>query len=184
VASYTLTHSDLETLWELAGGPPWFADVAAAIAQAESGGCQYALAGPRDIRPVKACTWRRTNLENSCGYWQINLRAHPTYSAPSIFSKLTNAQAAVAVSQRGEDFSPWSTYTSGAYKTHLTSGGTPTTQPGAASGPTLGDDATRATAGYYRLQQALARTLPQALSDAQRLDRQTLRLLSSKRKVG
>jgi hypothetical protein len=184
VASATLSHLELETLWLLAGGPAWFSDVAAAIAQAESGGCQYALAGPRDIRPVKACTWRLTDGENSCGLWQINLRAHPTYHAPAIFERLTNAQAAVAISGRGEDFSPWSTYTNGAYRAHLTGGGTPTPQPGLGDAGASADDATRATAGYYHLQQALARTLPKALSDAQRLDRQTLRRLGSGRRVG
>ena len=123
MAGYQLTHAELETLWILGGGSPDTADVAAAVAQAESGGCQYALAGPVDIRPVRACRWRITNGENSCGFWQINLRAHPQYSAPSIFAQDVNASAAVAISSDGTDWTPWSTYTSGAYTQYLSGQG-------------------------------------------------------------
>lgn len=130
-AGPSLTHAELEALWSLAGGLPGTEDTAAAIAEAESGGCQYALAGPVDIRPVKSCKWTKTDGENSCGFWQINLRAHPTYSAPSIFDKLTNAKAAVAISKGGTNFEPWTTYKTGAYKKYLTSGGVPAPQPGA-----------------------------------------------------
>src|SRR5205823_2864134 len=41
----TLSHSELETLWVLHGGTQQSADMSAAIAQAESGGCQYAKHG-------------------------------------------------------------------------------------------------------------------------------------------
>jgi hypothetical protein len=115
----SLSHADLEILWELAGGAAEYADTAAAIAEAESGGCQYALAGPFDIRPAPSCHWTKTSKENSCCFWQINLDAHPSYSAPSIFEKLTNATAAVAISNQGTDFGPWTTYTNGAYKAYL-----------------------------------------------------------------
>lgn len=132
-ASASLTHDELASLWILAGGIGEAADTAAAIAEAESSGCQYALAGPVDIRPVKSCHWNVTNGENSCGFWQINLRAHPTYSAPAIFDKLTNAKAAVAISRGGLDFSPWSTYQNGAYRAFLHNGPPPT--PGTTSSP-------------------------------------------------
>ena len=129
--SYQLTHAQLEELWLLGGGSPDSADTAAAVAQAESGGCQYALAGPVDIRPVRACFWRVTTRENSCGFWQINLKAHPQYSAPSIFAQDVNASAAVAISSDGTDWSPWTTYTSGAYKQYLTGAGPPVVYTGA-----------------------------------------------------
>ena len=129
--SYQLTHAQLEELWLLGGGSPDTADTAAAIAQAESGGCQYALAGPTDIRPVRACFWRITTLENSCGFWQINLRAHPQYSAPSIFAQDVNASAAVAISKDGTDFAPWTTYRTCAYKQYLSGQGAPAVYTGA-----------------------------------------------------
>lgn len=124
----TLSHNELETLWIDAGGAPFVADVAAAIAQAESGGCQYALAGPVDIRPVRECTYRQTTLENSCGLWQINLDAHPSYSAPTIFNLADNAAAAIAISGNGNSFNPWTTFTTGAYLQYLAAGG-PGSQP-------------------------------------------------------
>ncbi len=133
MASNTYTHQQLMELWVLGGGMVQYADTAAAIAQAESGGCRYALAGPRDIRPVKACTYRRTSRENSCGLWQINLKAHPEYHAPAIFDPVANARAAVAVANGGADFSPWSTYTNGAYRNYLISPGSTTPQPGTGS---------------------------------------------------
>lgn len=129
-----LSHADLMALWTLAGGLPGTEDTAAAIAQAESSGCQYALAGPVDIRPVKSCKWTVTDGENSCGLWQINLRAHPQYHAPAIFDKLANAEAAVAIANGGLNFEPWSTYKNGAYKQYLEAGGVPTAQPGTVSG--------------------------------------------------
>lgn len=143
-ATPSLSHAELEALWTLAGGIPGTEDVAAAIAQAESGGCQYDLAGPVDIRPVKTCRWTHTDGENSCGFWQINLRAHPTYSAPSIFDKLTNAKAAVAISRGGLDFTPWTTYTNGAYRAYLQAGTPP---PAGTSSPPSGPAATPVPAG-------------------------------------
>lgn len=123
---FQFSHSDLERLWQNAGGPGGhIADIAAAIAQAESNGCKYALAGPADIRPKPLCTWNRTSKENSCGLWQINLYAHKSYSAPDIFDENANAAAAVAISKSGSSFAAWTTFTSGAYKKYLTgTGGT------------------------------------------------------------
>jgi hypothetical protein len=183
VASYTQTHLQLEELWLLAGGTEWTADVAAAIAQAESGGCQYALAGPVDIRPVKACTWTRTDGENSVGLWQINLRAHPTYSAPSIFGLLANAEAAVAISGGGTNFRPWTTYVSGAYRSFLTSGGTPTPQPGTGAAPSAGASTASGHKGYADLRNSVARHLPTQLRRSRRATDATLHLFARNRKV-
>jgi hypothetical protein len=183
VAGPSYTHAELEELWILAGGSEATADTAAAIAEAESGGCQYALAGPVDIRPVKTCTWTVTNGENSCGLWQINLRAHPTYSAPGIFDTLTNAGAAVAISDGGADFTPWTTYVSGAYKTHLQSGGTPTAQPGTVTQPEGTPVLTHAHSGWGDLRQVVNHHLPNRIEQSRVAGLATLRTLRARHRV-
>lgn len=57
---------------------------------------------------------------NDYGFWQINSPSHPQYSTWQLLSSpLYNAQAAYAISGGGTNFTPWTTYTSGAYKSHL-----------------------------------------------------------------
>jgi hypothetical protein len=70
----------------------------------------------------------------SYGLFQINmigamgperLKQYGLSSNASLFDALTNAKVAFKMSHGGTNWSPWSTYTSGAYKTYLgTSGGT------------------------------------------------------------
>ena len=93
--SGTLGCSGLEKLWEEAGGSSGEAFMAAEIAMAESGGRQYALSPTNDY-----------------GYWQINGVHGP---AQATFNPLGNAEAAIAISDNGRDWYPWTTYTSGAY---------------------------------------------------------------------
>src|SRR5215471_15738930 len=89
-----LSCSGLENLWDSAGGNPADAHMAAEIAMAESGGNQYAHSSTDDF-----------------GYWQINASNGPlaTYDA------FGNARAAITLSHNGSNWSPWTTYTSGAY---------------------------------------------------------------------
>ncbi len=94
VPTGTLSCGGLERLWEDAGGSYGEAEMAASIAMAESGGNQYAFS-PTDDR----------------GYWQINASWGPL----STFDALGNAKAAVYISHDGTQWSPWTTYTSGAY---------------------------------------------------------------------
>ncbi len=92
--SGTLGCSGLEALWESAGGSPSAAVTAASIAMAESGGNQYA-----------------TGSAGERGYWQIN----PVNGALSTYDADGNARAAVIMSQNGTNWSPWTTWVSGAY---------------------------------------------------------------------
>jgi Tfp pilus assembly protein FimV len=92
--SGTLSCSQLEELWEAGGGAQDEAFMAAEIAMAESGGNQYA-----------------TGTVGERGYWQIN----PNHGSLSTYDPLGNAQAAVIISDNGTNWSPWTTYTSGAY---------------------------------------------------------------------
>jgi LysM repeat protein len=92
--SGTLDCSGLEELWEEAGGSSAEAVMAASIAMAESSGQQYATGGVGER-----------------GYWQIN----PDHGSLSTYDPLGNAQAAVIISADGTNWTPWTTYTSGAY---------------------------------------------------------------------
>lgn len=179
----TFSHEELKQLWILNGGLPFYADTAAAIAQAESGGCQYAKAGPTDDRPVKQCTYRQTNLENSYGLWQINRRAHPQYSAASLYTPNGNAKAAVQIAGVQGNFNPWSTFTNGAYRQYLTGGGTPTPQPGTGEAPDSTARPADALGGYADLRNSLSKHLPRQLVNAGKLDAATLRLLRRKSRV-
>jgi len=114
------TYAQLQGLWINAGGPRAVAPVAAAIAEAESGGCSTAL-NPTD----------NGGRQSSFGLWQISNGTH-TPPAANIYDPAVNARQALAKYQgAGNSFSPWGTYNSGAYKAYL-SGGTPDTSvPGA-----------------------------------------------------
>jgi len=89
-------------------------DTATAIALAESGG-NPSVVGDLNITPG-----------GSIGLWQINLKAHPQYTAAQLIDPQTNANAAFSVySAANNSFTPWSTYNSDAYLAYLgTSGGT------------------------------------------------------------
>ena len=92
----TLSCSGLESLWEQAGGNPGSAFLAAEIAMAESGGNQYAVSPTSDY-----------------GYWQINASHGP---AQATFNALGNAEAAIAISGNGSDWSPWVTFQENLYE--------------------------------------------------------------------
>ena len=93
--SGTLGCPGLEELWEEAGGSDTQAITAASIAMAESSGQQYA-----------------TGAAGERGYWQIN----PDHGSLSTYDPLGNAKAAVIISGDGTNWTPWTTYTSGAYQ--------------------------------------------------------------------
>lgn len=122
-----LSYAQLKGLWIKAGGNPADADVMAAIALAESGG------RPEAHNPVPP--------DDSYGLWQINMlgslgpdrRAKFGLSSNrDLLDPLTNAKAAVAIAAGGKNKVPWSTYTNGAYKRHLTGGVEPDLNAGGA----------------------------------------------------
>ncbi len=93
--SGTLGCSGLERLWDAAGGNPAHAFMAAEIAMAESGGNQYAHSPTADF-----------------GYWQINA----SHGSLATYDAYGNARAAIIISSNGTDWSPWTTYNTGAYQ--------------------------------------------------------------------
>jgi LysM repeat protein len=93
--SGTLSCSGLEELWRAAGGNPADAFMAAEIAEAESGGNQYALSPTDDY-----------------GYWQINA----SNGSLATFNAYGNARSAIILSDDGSNWNAWTTYHSGAYE--------------------------------------------------------------------
>lgn len=103
----TLNEHELEQLWVAAGGPPSDEHLAAAIAEAESGGNTHA-------------TNHNTDGSTDLGPWQINNKAHPQYNEQQLLGDpLYDAKAAVAISNEGSDFGPWVTFKTGAYRKFL-----------------------------------------------------------------
>jgi LysM repeat protein len=86
--------SSLEQLWEQAGGNSADAFMAAEIAMAESGG------NPNAISPT-----------DDFGLWQINA----SNGSLATLNPLQNAQSAVALSDDGTNWNPWTTFTGGLY---------------------------------------------------------------------
>jgi LysM repeat protein len=93
--SGTLSCSGLEQLWTSAGGNSADAFMAAEIAEAESGGNQYALSPTADY-----------------GYWQINA----SNGALATYNAYGNARSAITLSDDGSNWNAWTTYHTGAYE--------------------------------------------------------------------
>jgi hypothetical protein len=83
--------------------------LAVAIALAESGG------NPAAHNPGNGTT----DIEDSYGLWQINILAHPEYSASKLTDPHYNAQAMFTISRGGSDWTSWGSYTSGRYLTYM-----------------------------------------------------------------
>src|SRR3954449_12084787 len=91
-----------------AGFTPAAAVTATAIAFAESGG-----------NPSARCHNCFPGVtEDSRGLWQINVDAHPDMAGWNLYDPATNARAAYKISSGGKHYTPWSTYTNGAYLSH------------------------------------------------------------------
>ena len=136
----TYGNSDIQQLWVANGGDPQQAATAAAIALAESGGDSAAL----NNTPSTG--------DYSVGLWQVNYynglfsSRSAAYGSPAALLIDPNAQAraAISISSNGTNWSPWSTYKSGAYLQYLNAaaGGAATTGPLANVGSlaSLGDN--------------------------------------------
>lgn len=108
------TYAQLMALWVNAGGSTATAPVAAAIALAESGGCSASLNDSDN-----------GGTQTSWGLWQLSDGSH-SQPVPNVMNPTVNAAAAVEKwRNHGESFSPWGTYTSGAYRKYLSTGTTP-----------------------------------------------------------
>ena len=109
-----LAFDDLYNLAVSVGFPPGDSAVtAAAIAIAES---NVPATSPPTGNPEAVGD---PTFGGSYGLWQVNHPAHPEYDIESLFDPTYNAKAALAISNGGSNFTPWSTYNSGAYKQYL-----------------------------------------------------------------
>lgn len=125
------TYAQLEGLWINAGGDPSVAPVAAAVALAESSGNSASLN-----------LTDNGGTQTSVGLWQVS---NGTHNYPQAWSSPAgNAAEAVAKYKgAGNSWSPWGTYTSGAYKQFLSGGTTPDTNiPGGSAGQTVAGSGT------------------------------------------
>lgn len=101
------THGQLEQLWTASGGDPGTANVAAAVALAESGG-------------HPAVTSANPDGGINVGLWQLDTRGKGAgYTMAQLQDPATNARLAIMGSSNGTDWSAWATYGSGAYRQYL-----------------------------------------------------------------
>lgn len=173
-----LSFVQLATLWKSAGGDPLQAETAAAIALTESGGNTNAVnnsAYPN--RPGYHAPVAGAQKEYSVGLWQINLLAHPSYTAAQMLTQAGNVVAAIAISGNGAHWSPWSTYTSGAYKKYLVAVPAPLPTPTPAPVTGLSKSAAHSLSGYHKLSMVLGGSLPQSLARSGQARRAALRRL-------
>lgn len=114
----TYSYAQLEQLWIQNGGPAAAAPIAAAVALAESAGNSGAVNATDN-----------NGTQTSWGLWQVSNGTH-NQPVPNILDPNVNAAAAVAKYKgAGNTFTPWGTYTSGAYLPHV-SNSTPPSSTG------------------------------------------------------
>jgi hypothetical protein len=136
----TYTYAQLEGLWINAGGPAAVAPVAAAIAEAESGGNPLAAYPGTTVAPGAGSNTDATGL------WQI-LGVPSGFTPAQLTDPAANAQMAVAKYKgAGNAFTPWVTFTNGAYAAFLSNSTTPDTAGLPAAGASAATTAVLASA--------------------------------------
>lgn len=143
------SYAQLESLWISAGGSRATAPIAAAIAEAESGGNSDSY-NPKD-----------TNGWPSAGLWQINngAPAPAGWSNPATNARMAVAKYNASLKAKGNGWLPWGTYTSGAYKAFLNSKTTP--DPNVPGSPTgVSAQVSAQGAGDCLIQNPLGVSLP------------------------
>lgn len=107
-----LTASQIATYAANAGFTGQDLITAVAIALAESSG------NPNAYNPETAAN--TPSGQGSYGLWQIYLNMHPEFAGQNLYDPQTNANAAFQVYiEAGGTFTPWSTYSGGAYLAQL-----------------------------------------------------------------
>ena len=178
-----LTPVELGTLWRQAGGDDGNIQTAVAIALAESSGNPDAI--DNTARPDLPGYHPPTigNLpEYSVGPWQINIVAHPNYTAAEMLDPLQNAKAAYAISGGGQLWGAWSTYGGGAvdapFRRFVLPLSTFTEGPPAPSTGSGSGIHAHALGGWADLQHAVNGALPFAVHRGRDLINATRRVLA------
>ncbi len=133
-SSSALSRQELADVWLSAGGNPRAATMAAAVALRESGG-----------RPNARNLSKR---EDSRGLWQINVRAHPQWALRNLYNPRVNAQAAIAISSNGRNWSPWTTAAAARADVQGVGGTVSVERPGGESGGGLWESVRGYVPGY------------------------------------
>jgi hypothetical protein len=117
LAAARYSKAQLEAIWIKAGGSRAAAPLAAAVALAESGGSPDAT---------------HVNSDGSIdrGLWQVN----SVHGAQSTTDPMANARAAVNISSGGQNWHPWVTFNTGAYRKYLSGSVAPATSLPAGTG--------------------------------------------------
>ena len=102
------SYGQLEGLWIAAGGSTATAPLAAALAEAESGGNSLAAYPGTTVAPGQGSNTDATGL------WQI-LGVPPGFTPSQLTDPFQNARMAVAKWKAAGGFSPWQTYDTGSY---------------------------------------------------------------------
>lgn len=89
--------------------------MAASVAYAESGGDTCAQGDPPG---TYLCT-SPNGTSTSFGLWQIHQTVHPEYDPASLLDPEYNARAALAISQGGSNWQPWTTFRQGLNQPYL-----------------------------------------------------------------
>lgn len=110
----TFTYAQLQQLWINNGGSTTTAPLAAAVAEAESGGRSWVTSSNPD---------GGTNV----GPWQLDTPGGggAGHTVAQLQDPNVNAAAAVKASNGGTNWTTWATYVSGAYKPFLSNSSTP-----------------------------------------------------------
>lgn len=115
----TLSQKEIAELWISRGGDPNKADLASAVAMAESAGNTKSVSNP-------CCK----------GLWQINVEVGNSSLSQALDANwATDWTISATGSKNGTDWSPWEAYTNGAYKQYLGKSGV-----GGGSNPSLGEE--------------------------------------------
>ncbi len=92
---------------------------------------------PTRDSPPNADQWHSIDR----GLWQINNHWHPEVTDAEAHDPLASAQAAYRISSGGRDWTPWSTFNSGAYRNHLVAAQAAATAITNAGGTSVGTSA-------------------------------------------
>jgi hypothetical protein len=112
VAGGTFSRAQLMNLWTLKGGSAGTANIAAAIALAESGGRSTVTSTQAGAAGGASCI--------NVGLWQLATCGKGAgYTVTQLQNPDTNAQLAIMGSANGTNWSAWETYANGAYKQFL-----------------------------------------------------------------
>lgn len=132
----SISQSDATTYAQQAGFSGAGLLIILAIAHAESG-----------LNPLA----QNTNTDGSIdrGIVQINSRWHPEVSDSCAYNPACAFKAAFTISNKGTSFTPWTTYTTGAYTKYLAGGSTSTVSTSTSSSPIPGVDGITALASAF-----------------------------------